>query len=121
MKPRGLLHRSNCVYEILRQIQIDLAPIEIVFGVGLGKLSTDIGDYAIGADGPAFHFARAALSQAKSERKEYGKSILREVKFQSDDSVPDTGSRTNLHDCPDWSRFLHRSWICNHDEIDCPV
>ncbi len=87
---QGILKRPDCCYEILRQIQMDLAPTEVVFGLGIGTLATDIGEYAVGADGPAFHFARQALDEAKEERKAYGKSILREVRLLSDMSLLNT-------------------------------
>lgn len=86
---QGILHRSDYGYEILRQIQIELKPTEIVFGVGYGPLTTDIGEYAVGADGPAFYLARQALTEAKNERKAYGKSIIRDVRFQSDNEHRD--------------------------------
>ena len=87
---QGILKRPDCCYEILRQIQMDLASTEIVFGLGFGTLTTDIGEYAIGADGPAFHLARQALNEAKGERKAYGKSILREVRLLSEMSLLNT-------------------------------
>ncbi len=87
---QGILKHPTCCYEILRQIQIDLTPTEIVFGVGVGTLTTEIGEYAVGADGPAFHLAREALTTVKEERKAYGKSILREVRFHSNLELFDT-------------------------------
>ena len=84
---QGILHRTNDCYEILRRIQLELAPTEIVFGIGYGILTTEMKEFAVGADGPAFHFAREALTKTKEERKVYGKSILREVRFNSDDPL----------------------------------
>ncbi|MFQ5486084.1 MAG: hypothetical protein ACE5DO_12235, partial [Desulfobacterales bacterium] len=48
------------------------------------------GAYAIGADGPAFHRARQALTEAKAERKAYAKAIVREVRLFSGSSLLDT-------------------------------
>ncbi|RMF61364.1 MAG: hypothetical protein D6743_13660 [Calditrichaeota bacterium] len=87
---QGLLSRPHAFYQILRRIQIELVPYEIVFGVGYGTLTTEIGTHAVGADGPAFHRARDALEQAKAERKAYGKSLLREVRLHSGDALRDT-------------------------------
>lgn len=86
---QGLLKQRDPLYAILRRIQIRLFPAEIVFGVGVGSLTTEIGEFAIGADGPAFHRARQALTEAKSERKEYGKAIVRDVKFLSENPMVD--------------------------------
>lgn len=86
---QGILRRPLRTYEIIRKLQIQLSPTEIVLGLGYGILTTEIGEYAVGADGPAFHRARRALEQAKEERKAYGKSILREVRLNSDEALPD--------------------------------
>ncbi|MFQ5648542.1 MAG: SatD family protein [bacterium] len=86
---QGILHRPDCSYEILRQIQFELWPARIVFGVGYGPMTTPLKEYAVGADGPAFYRARQALEQARAERKAYGKSIRREVLFDSDESFKD--------------------------------
>lgn len=81
---QGILYRSDYCYEIIRKIQIELTPIQIVFGLGYGPLTTELGEFAVGADGPAFYLARQALDESKAERRAYGKSILREVRFHSD-------------------------------------
>lgn len=86
---QGILKQPHRCYEITRQIQIGLAPTEIVLGVGYGALSTSLGVYAVGADGPAFYRARQALEDAKAERKAYGKSILREVRVSTDSALRD--------------------------------
>ena len=86
---QGILHRTQRCYQILRKIQMDLSPIKIVFGLGYGPLTTELKEYAIGADGPAFYYARQALNEAKKERKAYGKSILREVRIHSNDEIRD--------------------------------
>lgn len=87
---QGILNRPNRCYDIIRQIQIELAPTEIVFGIGYGALTTELGEYAVGSDGPAFHLAREALSEAKEDRRAYGKSILREVSLHSGSTLRDT-------------------------------
>ncbi len=80
---QGILFRPDHCYDMLRKIQLALAPTQIVFGLGYGEIMTELGEYAIGSDGPALHRARQALTEAKEERKAYGKSILREVKINS--------------------------------------
>jgi len=86
---QGVLKRPDFCCEIIRQIQIELTPTEIVFGLGYGPLTTALGEYAVGADGPAFYLARQALVEAKEERKAYGKSILREVRLHSEAPLRD--------------------------------
>ncbi len=80
---QGLLCRPHRCYDILREIEIAITPARIVFGVGYGSLTTEVREVAVGMDGPAFHLAREALEKAKEERKAYGKSILRDVRFSS--------------------------------------
>ncbi|MDU4960690.1 MAG: SatD family protein [Sporomusaceae bacterium] len=47
----------------------EMAPVGLVFGVGLGEVVTAINPAAaIGMDGPAFHFARRAVELAKRKR-----------------------------------------------------
>lgn len=41
-----------------------LRPVEVRFGVGIGELKTPLQEYAIGADGPAWHEARKAIEAA---------------------------------------------------------
>ncbi|MFQ5709773.1 MAG: SatD family protein [bacterium] len=86
---QGILKGPGCCYRVVRQIQLDLAPTRIIFGLGYAPLTTALGEYAIGADGPAFHRAREALETAKRERKAYGKSIEREVLFFSENPARD--------------------------------
>lgn len=86
---QGLLKRVDRCYDVLREIEVAISPARIVFGVGYGGLTTEVKEVAIGMDGPAFHFAREALEKAKMERKAYGKSIQREVRFRSENDGAD--------------------------------
>ncbi|MFQ5863827.1 MAG: SatD family protein [bacterium] len=86
---QGILRRPNYCYQIIRKIQLELVPTELVFGLGYGPITTEIGEFAVGADGPAFYFARQSLNEAKDDRKAYGRSIIREVRFHSNDPLRD--------------------------------
>jgi len=87
---QGILKRPHCCRKIVRRLQRGLAPTEIVVGLGYGPLTTELGEYAVGADGPAFHFARQALVEAKEDRKAYGRAIVREVRLHSERPLLDT-------------------------------
>ena len=64
-----LLKCLHITPRVLDHVIKEMAPIELVFGVGIGKIVTDINPtLAIGMDGPAFHFARAAIEQAKTKK-----------------------------------------------------
>lgn len=64
-----LLTCSQRSPEIIAYVKEEMAPIEFVFGVGIGEIFTDINTkLAIGMDGPAFHLARKAIEQAKKKK-----------------------------------------------------
>lgn len=65
---QGLLRPEAPLYEIISHVveRTNLMDnkgkfVEIRFGVGFGRVVTDIKRVALGMDGPAFHFARKAL------------------------------------------------------------
>ena len=67
---QGLLHTPEKSYQLVRHFQDLMEPVTFSFGVGIGTLATPITPKAaIGMDGECFHRARAALQQAKTERK----------------------------------------------------
>ncbi len=43
--------------------------IDLRLGIGRGAIDTDLKEYAIGMDGPAWHAARAAIEDAKTSRR----------------------------------------------------
>lgn len=64
-----LLRRVKTAPEVIDTVIREMAPIALVFGVGIGDISTDINrEMAIGMDGPAFHAARKAVEQAKRKK-----------------------------------------------------
>lgn len=65
---QGLLRPNAPLYEIISCVVEGINAdrnkekiIEIRFGIGLGRILTDIKKVALGMDGPAFHYARNAL------------------------------------------------------------
>ena len=68
---QGLLHDGSNVMNIIEEIQRDIYPVEIRFGIGVGQITTEINfDMAIGADGPGYYKAREAIEYLKeNERK----------------------------------------------------
>lgn len=64
-----LLKSLTIAPKIIDGIIKEMAPVALVFGVGIGEIVTDINPkLAIGMDGPAFHFARGAIEQAKKKK-----------------------------------------------------
>lgn len=67
---QGLLKSSKHLFDILELIQFKMDAVKIRFGVGLGKIYTEIDPTAsIGSDGPAYHRARNSLSFLKKNCK----------------------------------------------------
>lgn len=67
---QGVLNDAAKSYDVIVAMRELLYPVEFVFGVGVGTITTEIAPEAIGMDGPAFHNARAALEEGKEERYE---------------------------------------------------
>lgn len=67
---QGLLRNYNYVFNIIKYIQKEMYPVNIRFGVGVGKISTDIiSEAAIGADGPAYYAARNMIDELREQEK----------------------------------------------------
>jgi hypothetical protein len=63
---QGLLHSPKHLDRILSTMRAALTPHELRFGVGFGRLDTELQPQAIGMDGPCLHRARTALDRAKA-------------------------------------------------------
>lgn len=66
---QGLLKDPVVLPEIIRLLETRLPQIELRLGIGRGAVDTDLKEYAVGMDGPAWHAARAAIEQAKKEHR----------------------------------------------------
>lgn len=59
---QGLLKSGHRVMDIIADIGIQMHPIEVRFGIGVGEISTEINRYAaLGADGEAYYRAREMI------------------------------------------------------------
>ena len=72
---QGLLRPNAPLYEIISRVveginteQDKNKLVEVRFGIGLGRILTDIKKVALGMDGPAFHYARIALDLGHSKK-----------------------------------------------------
>lgn len=69
---QGLLKSGKNVIRIISEIEIELLPIQLRFGIGIGKIDTEIKrDIPLGADGPAYHNARKMINELKEKEKKY--------------------------------------------------
>ena len=63
---QGLLFNGKYTMDIIEQIQREMHPVRIRFGIGVGEITTDINsEMAIGADGPGYYKAREAIEELK--------------------------------------------------------
>jgi len=87
---QGLLHNPNNVLVILETIEMELAPVKIRFGIGIGSITTTTIEryYPLGADGPAYHYARDMIDQLKDiekkKKKEQYSYLLKSNKHDFD-------------------------------------
>ena len=66
---QGLLSTSYLSVEIIEKIIKEIYPHNIRFGIGISDIYTDIKpNWALFADGPAYHFARNAIDELKKTK-----------------------------------------------------
>ena len=67
---QGLLKNGVDTMSIISEIEIKMHPVEIRFGIGIGRITTEINaDIPLGADGPAYYNARRMVESIKSIEK----------------------------------------------------
>jgi hypothetical protein len=63
---QGLFTDGSPVLDALTRIAFGMHPVSLRFGIGIGSMSTEVNPLmSIGADGPAYHLARAAVDSIK--------------------------------------------------------
>ncbi len=71
---QGLLKKSEHLFDIIKYIQREMHPVRLRFGIGVGKINTNIlYEAAIGADGPAYYAAREMIEQLRKQEKKLRK------------------------------------------------
>jgi len=67
---QGLLKNGVDTMNIISEIEITMYPVQIRFGIGIGRITTDINsDIPLGADGPAYYNARKMVDSIKNAEK----------------------------------------------------
>ncbi len=67
---QGLLSFGGHIMDILTTIELRMHPALIRFGIGIGKITTEINpEMSLGADGPAYYNAREAITRLKEKEK----------------------------------------------------
>lgn len=69
---QGLLHANAPFTKILRDIELMMMPVTFKYGIGLGKVTTEINkENSQVNDGPAYHRARRALEIIEEHNQKY--------------------------------------------------
>lgn len=67
---QGLLASPEYILDIIEKIKFGLYPVRVRLAIGAGGIETEIDrKMAIGADGPAFHYAREMISEIRTGEK----------------------------------------------------
>ena len=67
-----VLSKANRFFAMINRLEEHLPEIRFRYGLGVGTISTALNrKAAIGMDGPAFHFARQALEQARQYQRRF--------------------------------------------------
>jgi hypothetical protein len=67
---QGLLENGKNTMKIVTEIEDEMYPVEIRYGIGVGEITTDIKrDSPFGSDGSAYHNARKMIDKLKSMEK----------------------------------------------------
>ena len=73
---QALLKADAPVFQIIDTLRSELTPTQLRFGIGLGEIVTDIDPLqSIGADGPAYWNARAAINLIH-QKNDYGNTQI---------------------------------------------
>lgn len=82
---QGLLHKGGNAVEILETIDREMHPVKMRFGIGIGGITTDINpDMPIGADGPAYHYARRMIQDLKlAEKKKMESKMNMKIEIEA--------------------------------------
>lgn len=83
---QGLLSLDAPLFQIIDRINLAMKPYQVRFGIGMGKILTDINpEQSIGADGPAYWHARKAINYIH-QKNDYGNTQIA-VSFDDENQV----------------------------------
>jgi len=115
---QGLLKNGAETMKLIAEIEIGMFPVQIRFGIGIGRITTDINpDFPLGADGPAYYNARKMVDAIKSIEKKNRTSDA-DVMIATEGSPP---SDQLLNTILSLNAALKKKWSDRQREIvfDC--
>lgn len=69
---QGLLKNRNNIIRIIFDIEMEMSPIALRFGIGIGEISTEINfEYSSEIDGSSYHRARAMIEDLEIIKNQY--------------------------------------------------
>lgn len=81
---QGLLSSGKILLHVIQDIRMQMHPVEIRFGIGIGEITTDINtEMALGADGPGYYRAREAIETIKSNEKKK-RTVVADIRLEND-------------------------------------
>ena len=112
---QGLLYTGKDVLRIISEIRIQLYPVCLRFGIGFGKITTDIrAEMALGADGPGYYRAREAVEQLK-EREKRNRPGPSDICLKMDEK--DRGTEVMLNTIFNLIYVVEKGWTIRQREI----
>lgn len=90
-----LFNDASVVIDVIEYIKQEF-DVSVRFGIGIGFITTTINkEIAIGADGPAYHYAREAINNAKASESKHC-TFASDVKIKLEDSYNEEVINTML-------------------------
>jgi len=117
---QGLLHSCDNVIKIVNAVKLEMYPVKIRFGIGLGEMSTSINKkLPLGSDGKAYHNARSAIEKIKKIENQYEPPFVNVmVKTQNGTSLRGKHIDVNMLNVNfSACSFIEKSWTLKQIEV----
>lgn len=112
---QGLLFDGTDILEIIQNIRMRIYPVELRFGIGIGKISTRINtEMALGADGPGYHHARNAIEILKDNEKR-NRKVVADIRLEMDE--PNFAEVTLINTIFELEKSIEQTWTERQREI----
>ncbi|WPC08173.1 SatD family protein [Globicatella sp. PHS-GS-PNBC-21-1553] len=107
---QALLTANAPFLRIMDEILMAFRPYKVRFGFGLGEMMTEINnEISIGADGPAYWHARAAIEYIH-EKNDYGMTQAR-IGHENTETVEDLNHYLAL------TEYIRSSWVTSQNDL----
>lgn len=112
---QGLLSNGANILKIAEEIKMQLYPVQLRLGIGVGRITTDIDpEMALGADGPAYYNARTAVNLLKENDKKH-KMVPVDLCLKTE--IKDNGNEILVNTIFELTKVIEGSWTDRQREI----